>query len=147
MRAFTPPDVSRPPFAVPAGGIVIVVDLPRPPSLNHIWKYGRKGVRPSPLYERWKAHADVLALLQHTHRGLKPITGRFTAELLIADSRKPLDCDNAAKGPLDWAQSRRLIANDKFCRRLVVEFVEASRAKHGARLTLTEIVSRETVGA
>ena len=88
----------------------------------------------------------MLALLQHIHRGLKPITGPFTAELLIADGR-PLDCDNGAKGPLDWAQSRKLIANDKFCRRLVVEFVEPHRAPHGCRLTLTEIVSRETAVA
>src|SRR5262245_9169230 len=100
---------------MPKSPIVTVVDLPMPPSLNHIWKYSRKRVRPSPIYERWKEQADKHALMQRVHRGGRIIKGRFEAFVFYSERRfGQLDLDNLAKAPLDWAQSRALIANDKF---------------------------------
>ena len=118
----------------------IVVDLPRPPSLNHIWKFSRKGVRPSTKYETWKRAADGLAMLQRIHRGNHPIGGQFEAVILVADGKRG-DLDNLGKAVLDWAQSRNLISNDKHCRKLTLEFVEPERAPRGAKLTLRELAA------
>jgi Holliday junction resolvase RusA-like endonuclease len=121
-RALTKPCVAERPFAL----------------LNHIWAYNRKGVRPSALYVRWKATADGMAREQKLFRGLRCIEGPFMAELLIEQSRR-IDVDNAMKAPLDWAQSRMIVANDGNCRKSTVERVVKSRAPTGARLIITEL--------
>jgi Holliday junction resolvase RusA-like endonuclease len=126
--------MNDPPFALPLER-VIVIDLPHPPSLNHIWHYSRKGVRPSEKYEIWKKHADGVAMTQKVFRGHKPITGRFEAVMLFAERGKG-DLDNLGKAILDWCQSRKLIANDRGCRKLTLEWVEPHRAPEGCRLEL-----------
>jgi len=113
----------------------IMIDLPLPPSVNQLWRWNRKGVRPSERYRDWKKAADGLAMVQRAHR-LGAIPGRFEATILCAE-RANRDLDNMSKAVLDWAQSRRFIVNDKLCRKLTLEWVEPKRAPDGCRLILT----------
>lgn len=127
------------PFALPNRELIFVIfDIPPPPSLNKIWAHSRKGVRPSPEYERWKKKTDGYAMEQKIFRGRKTIKGAFTVELLIDESRL-IDADNCLKAPLDYCQSRSLIADDKHCRKVTIEKVPKSLVPTGARLILTEL--------
>lgn len=113
----------------------IVLDLPMPPSVNRIWRANRAGpnkVSRSPEYKQWIAHADHVAMSMGQFRGLKTIVGPFEAKIVLQRQRG--DLDNRSKGILDWLQSRGVIADDKFCERLVLEWGDAPT---GCRVTVT----------
>jgi Holliday junction resolvase RusA-like endonuclease len=114
---------------------MIVLDLPMPPSVNRIWRANKAGpqrVSKSPEYRQWLAHADKVAMTTGQFRGLKMITGPFEATIVLHRQRG--DLDNRHKGLLDWLQSRGVIADDKYCERLVLEWGEAPT---GCRVTIT----------
>lgn len=114
------------------GGIII--DLPTPPSVNRIWRANKAGsnkVSKSKEYVSWLRSADALALSTGQFRGLKTIIGPFEAHIVIKRIRG--DLDNRAKGVLDWLQSRAVIADDKFCEKLTMEWGDAPT---GTRVTL-----------
>lgn len=128
------PSFADPPFACPPE---IVLDLPRPISVNRIWRATRAGpnkVSKSPEYRQWIAHADRLCMALAQFRGLKTIVGPFEAKIVVERCRG--DLDNRAKGVLDFLQSRGVITDDKFCERLVLEWGEAP---HGCRVTVTPV--------
>ena len=51
-----------------------------------------------------------------------------------------MDLDNyGGKAILDWAQSRELIFDDKFCERLTIEWVDHANAPEGCRVVLREM--------
>ena len=124
------------PFALPEL-ITITIDLPYPVSTNRIWRYGKGRVYRSELYKEWMADADAHALTQL--RGARPmIRGMFDAHIYLSQEGGRLDIDNI-KCLLDWAQSRRLISNDKHCHRLTIERIAAENAPAGCRLILREM--------
>lgn len=131
------------PFMAPPNR-TFTIDLPMPPSVNALWKpkagQGRKGVVLSPAYISWKANADNLVLFKRSLRGLVTISTMFEATILLDSERGNRgDLDNRAKAVLDWAQSRAVILNDKFCRRLIMEWVGPRDAPEGCRLTVKEL--------
>lgn len=104
----------------------IVIDLPTPPSVNRIWRANRAGpkkVSISPEYKAWRDHADRMSVATAQFRGLKTIVGPFEARIVLQRQRG--DLDNRHKGVLDWLQSRGVIADDKHCERLVLEWGDA----------------------
>lgn len=127
--------------------IVIVVDLPLPPSVNRIWqrnKAGKKKVSRSPAYTRWIKAADALVMATGAHKGVKTIRGPFNA--LIELSRAKLseiggDPDNRVKAILDYAQRIALIANDRNAEETRVRKADHENCPYGARLTLTEVIT------
>lgn len=121
-------DVSNPPFALPPD---IVLDLPAPISVNRIWRKTKTGVIKSDAYHKWIRRADAMILETGQLKGLKTIVGPFTALLVV--KRSNLDLDNNSKVVLDFAQSRRFIANDKLCEELTLRWGDAPS---GCRLTL-----------
>jgi crossover junction endodeoxyribonuclease RusA len=129
------PSYADAPFHAPVDDLLIgaiMIDLPMPPSVNRIWRATRAGpnkVSLSPEYKAWKKHADGLALSMCQFRGLKTIVGPFEAKIVLQRQRG--DIDNRSKGVLDWLQSRGVIADDKYCERLVLEWGEAP---HGCRV-------------
>lgn len=122
-------DTSAPPFALPADPIVL--DLPPPISVNRIWRKTKAGVLKSPAYNRWIARADSMLLELDQVKGVKPISGRFVA--LIVVKRSNLDLDNNSKCVLDFLQSRMFIVNDKLCEELTLRWGEAPT---GCRVTV-----------
>ena len=63
--------------------------------------------------------------------GIKPITGKFIALILLKPSS--LDLDNNSKCLLDYLQSRNFIIDDKLCQELTLRWGDAPT---GARVTL-----------
>jgi Holliday junction resolvase RusA-like endonuclease len=113
---------------------MIVLDLPMPPSVNRIWRANKAGpnrVSKSPEYRQWLNHADQVAMSTGQFRGMKTIVGPFEATVILRRQRG--DLDNRHKGLLDWLQSRGVIADDKYCERLVLEWGEAPA---GCRVTI-----------
>jgi Holliday junction resolvase RusA-like endonuclease len=126
--------MADPPFACPPD---IIIDLPTPPSVNRIWRHNRAGpkrVSISPEYDKWKRQADAMALSMAQFRGLKTIVGPFEAKIVLKRIRG--DLDNRAKGVLDWLQSRAVVADDKYCERLTLEWGDAPA---GCRVTVKPI--------
>lgn len=121
-------DVSEPPFALPAD---IVLDLPAPISVNRIWRKTKAGVIKSDAYQKWIRRADAMLLETGQLKGLKTITGPFTALIIV--KRSNLDLDNNSKCLLDFVQSRNFIVDDKFCEELTLRW---GNAPSGCRLTL-----------
>ena len=70
------------PFALPADSIEIVLDLPFPPSVNHIWRRAGKRMIRSARYMRWIENTDALVLLNRQYPRRK-ITGDFELDLLL----------------------------------------------------------------
>ena len=132
-------DTSDRPFGLP-DLITIVVDLPFPPSVNRIWRSNARSVTLSPEYRRWKDSADMLTIASRVYRRMGHISGSFEAYIALNVDRGRGDIDNRIKAVMDWAQSRSLIANDKHCRRLTVEWVDHANAPDGCRLTLREML-------
>lgn len=125
------PSAADAPFHAPPD---IVLDLPMPISVNRIWrahKSGKGHVSISPEYRRWKNEADALAMSTAQFRGLKPITGKFEAKIVV--KRSAGDIDNRGKGVLDWLQSRGVILDDKHCERITLEWGDAPT---GCRVSL-----------
>lgn len=121
----------------PPPAIIIDIHLPAPPSTNRIWqatKAGPKRYSKSDDYIAWIKHADKTAQSMGMFRGIKMIRGAFEARIVL--QRRKGDLDNRIKGLLDWAQSRNLIADDKYCERVVAEWGDAPV---GCRLILKEL--------
>ena len=118
--------------------IIHIVTLPIPPSTNRLWRHGRDHMYPTPDYEGWKRNADAPAMAQRVQTRGHTIDGPFAAHVEVGPSRADLD-NVGSKALLDWAQSRNLIANDKYLKRLSVERVSSTEAPEGCRLTLVEL--------
>lgn len=96
-----------------------VLDLPRPPSVNSIWKNLGNS---SPTVQRWIRACDRFMMAKRPRP--REIKGEF--EIHITWSRLAnFDIDNPVKPLLDYLQRIELIDNDRNCRRLLVEFGHA----------------------
>jgi Holliday junction resolvase RusA-like endonuclease len=113
--------------------VEIVIDLPAPPSVNRLWRSGRRRVFRSRAYTDWIRLADA-ELMARRQMPKKRIDGPFAAHITLSQKVRG-DVDNRIKGLLDFLQSREIIRNDSDCQRLTVERGEAEA---GCRLTLRE---------
>jgi hypothetical protein len=97
-----------------------VLDIPRPPSVNRFKKMlGNK----SPIVVRWQRQADGYLTLRKPYPRIK---GAY--ELLVKfpiDEFTLFDGQNCVKALSDWLQRVEIIENDRYERRLVVEWGEA----------------------
>lgn len=120
----------------------IVLDLPKPPSVNSIWRSNRGRVHRSAKYVKWLKAADALLLTQSSWRG-KVIPCRFHATLILNEGmmRVNADGDNLLKCPLDFCKRIGLIRDDsiKFARRWLIELGDDTNAPAGARLILRSV--------
>jgi len=95
---------------------MIVLHLPKPPSVNSSNKYTKRGHHyPSEDKQRFFRDADDLYMTQKRSLMGQGIKGPFTYHLVLnRDWRGPLnDGENYLKYPLDYAQKVGLIENDK----------------------------------
>jgi Holliday junction resolvase RusA-like endonuclease len=112
-----------------------VIDLPVPPTLNTIWRHAGRHTYVNATYLAWQKQADAHATAQRLK--IVTIDGDFTADIGIDRNKTRADLDNVGtKALFDWAQSRRLIRNDKDCVSYSVEWVNAIDAPAGCRMTL-----------
>ena len=124
------------PFALPAALITTTVDLPFPPSANTIWRRGKGRTYRSAKYKNWQQVASNMLLAQGR---IRRIDGKFTAYIKLNEDAGRGDADNRVKVVLDLAQRCGLVADDKHCRRVTIEWVEAANAPEGCRLRLEEM--------
>ncbi len=121
-----------------SASLVIVLDLPFPPSTNRIWRTRARptgtSVYLAPEYRKWKDRADmtVLSLRQYPRR---KIGGAFTADIVLDVGQRKArgDLDNRIKATLDWIVTREIVRDDRDLDALTVSWGEAP---HGARVTL-----------
>ena len=128
----------QPPFMLPADAVEITIDLPFPPSVNHIWRRTARQVYRSAKYLKWMEAADMMVMANRQYPRHK-IIGRFEATILLNEKSGHGDLDNRIKVCLDWLQSRDIIAEDKHCRRLIAEWAQHERAPRGCQITLRSL--------
>jgi len=131
------PDYGDAPFHCPPDDPVIggiILDLPTPISVNRLWRASKSSVIKSDAYRKWTKRADELLLTTGQFRGLKTISRKFTASIVL--KRSNLDLDNNAKCVMDFLQSRRFILDDKHCEELTLRWGDAPT---GCRVTLREV--------
>lgn len=108
---------------------MITINLPWPPSVNRIWRQGkRKGsVYLDPKYKAWRDEADKVIMASRSQIG-PMITGRFTAFITLDETmrRKNTDADNRTKCVLDALQRMRVIENDALADRVDVSWGAAA---------------------
>lgn len=115
-----PTDTTRPQnvFVMPPVPSPFILTLPLPPSVNTMtYKLGNR----SSSVQAWIKSAGryVLAMKPLPPTMIEPFQLRIVWPEIDAGK---WDCDNRVKPLLDYLQRIELIANDKLCRRLLVEF-------------------------
>lgn len=112
---------------------MIQIDLPRPPSVNALWRYFRGHVYRTKRYRQWIKQADALYMcLPREDR--KRIRGSYVATILISGARG--DIDNYIKASLDWLQNIGVTDNDKNCQSVFAKRVLKRYAPMGMRIIL-----------
>jgi Holliday junction resolvase RusA-like endonuclease len=111
-----------------------VIDLPMPPSLNSIWRYGKGRAFKSARYVAWLRAADAEFLLHR--KEWAPVKGHFRVYIVLNEKKRRgnADCDNRGKALLDFCQRVGLIENDALCDRVVLEW---GYAPSGCRILIT----------
>lgn len=116
----------------------IVMNLPFPPSVNSIWRGGRRRVFRSQVYIDWTNVAGKCWLAQKTTQP-KNISGSFSAVLILSPpDKRHRDLDNYLKGVLDLCKLHRVIDDDHLCRRIYLRWGTPKEAPMGARLVLKD---------
>ena len=104
----------------------IRVDWPRCPSTNRLWRSsrsrGKVRVYKDKGYVSWLKEAAGCWLLQRP-RGFKTIEGPYETTIVVTPGRR--DLGNYEKAISDAAQALRIVADDKNCKRFVIEYGEA----------------------
>jgi hypothetical protein len=96
------------------------LDIPRPPSINRFKKMLGNA---SPIVVKWQRQADAHLTLRKPYPRI-----RGPYELFVkfpVDEFTLFDADNCLKALSDWLQRVELIENDRYARRLVVDWGEA----------------------
>src|SRR3972149_3675555 len=92
---------------------MIRIELPFPPSQNHIWRSGRGRVYRDKKYLSWLKQADLQWLSQKPRGPFKTIEGAFDVELKLSKpDKRRRDIDNYHKVVTDWAQRAGIIKDD-----------------------------------
>jgi len=113
---------------------VLIIDCPVPPSLNRLWRVGRRHVYKDARVNKWRREFWYRWYLTKP-KGFKTIEGPFVAEIWVSSEHRR-DVDNNAKAVLDACQALRIISNDANARKVTQEIVEPERAPMGCRLRI-----------
>jgi len=113
---------------------LICLNLPIPPSMNEIWKYGNKRVYKSPRYERWIEAAGYILNTQKA--GQEPIKGHFQSYVILSEKQrdKRSDLDNRTKALYDLLERHGIIENDKLQDEMWIQWGPEEEAPMGCRV-------------
>lgn len=133
------------PFGLPADSAEIILDMPAPPSTNRIWHHRHGHVYKSKEYVAWQKEAGW-AILANRQFPKDKIAGPFEICVYIARSARG-DLDNFLKALLDFLQPMRkagdgrigIIADDKHCQKIRMEWVPTADAPLGCRVHLRSL--------
>lgn len=100
----------------------VFIELPLlPPSVNAVWRHGRRRAWKSSRYETWidSASKEVVSRLKGQR-----VTG-FCGVVIkcVKPSRRKMDLDNRLKGLLDLLVLMSVIDDDSFIQRIEIEWV------------------------
>lgn len=139
------------PFGLPPESMEIILDIPAPPSTNRIWRHKRNGlgklsVYNSKEYEAWKKEAGRTILANRQYPKENKIIGPFEISVQLARSSHG-DLDNFLKALLDFLQPSRksgdnrigIIADDKDCQKVWMEWVPTASAPLGCHVVLRSL--------
>lgn len=121
----------------------IVMDLPFPPSANHLWRAHTNNGTGKPRFYRdghyvsWLQECDVLCMAAKWRRNA--IKGRFRADIILDENRRRghVDADNKIKPLLDFCQRAGLVEDDAYANGVSIEW---GIAPTGCHVTLTAVL-------
>lgn len=110
-----------------------VVDLPFPPSVNHIWRKGRSGFHKSAKYKAWLEEAGKELLRQRPQK----ISGEYRIRFcLTPPDKRRRDQDNYIKAVSDLLVQHGVIDDDSFAIETVIKWIRASNYAPGVRVVI-----------
>ena len=112
------------------------LDLPRPPSINRLWRHGRGKHYNSPAYLQWITDADMVAIARKYMQGHEMVIGKWIADITIKRVAR-FDLDNlGTKALFDWLESREFVRSDHDNEGYTVRWGDAPE---GCRVTITPL--------
>ena len=96
----------------------IVLDLPFPPSENHLWGIARGRLVNSAKYKAWKKESDGMFYVQFVRKKRPEPLKNFTVSIVLNERRRipgVNDSQNYLKAPIDYCQRAGLVRNDADC--------------------------------
>jgi Holliday junction resolvase RusA-like endonuclease len=104
--------------------MTICLNLPLPPTVNGIYRYGKGRLYKAEGYKQWQTDAGW-AIKEQRHRQM-PVNGHFTSHIILSQERRGVsDIDNRLKALFDLLETHDLIKNDRLQDKLTVEWGEA----------------------
>ena len=125
---------------------MITLELPVPPSVNHIWVHSRRGHYLDPKYKAWLTQFNAACL----GAAVPPIPGpvSITIEVIPGSGfRRGRDLDNLIKAPQDAAVRAGLIGGDDAAtvQSVTVRLVRPDGGDGRIRLTITPIQATDVI--
>ena len=119
---------------------MITLELPIPPSVNHIWVHSRRGHYLHPKYREWLTQFEAIRL----GAKVSPIPGpvSITVEVMPgAGFRKGRDLDNLLKAPTDACVRAGIIGGDdaSIVQSITIKLVTPNGGPGLIRLSITPI--------
>lgn len=126
------------------GRIIVQIDLPLPPSTNHLWKFGKRRCFPSQQYKTWVMEAKRAEIVQEC----KPPKNRCDSKKVRISIevfpgkgfRWNRDGSNMIKASEDWLVNNGYIKDDSFqyVRETKVRLADHSVPESFVRLTVIQ---------
>lgn len=117
------------------------IDLPLPPSVNHIWRRGRGRTYLSANYSKWIQVAHSLVAI---HRPKVPMAGPVSVRIVAWRGKgwaeRKRDLDNIAKPVLDLLVREKILAGDDHTvvKRVVIELGHGMRPDAGVMVEVED---------
>ena len=106
---------------------MIELNLPYPPTANHMWQRRRNGMRLSDAYQRWLTSAGYIANAQRAGK----MTGRYKLSIqAVRPDRKRRDLDNIIKPISDLLVRLGTIEDDCNCEMINARWVTTGEGVH-----------------
>ncbi len=99
---------------------MFTLHLPIPPSANELFGYRRGGRYRTQAYNKWRDEAGWL--VKQMKPKPQPVLAEF--EILIEVPLGRMDLDNHCKSALDFLTWMQLIDDDRFCREIIIRFIQ-----------------------
>jgi len=100
----------------------LIFTIPMPPSVNSIWRQGKRKVYRNPQYKAWMHSAAwTIRFYSCLH---DPLSGDTFIEMKFGPRNKKADLDNLLKATIDALVQGGAIKDDRYVKKLTAEWAD-----------------------
>lgn len=106
---------------------MVELQLPMPPSANHLWVRARKGMRKSERYVAWL----MLAAIEARKQSFQRVSGPYKLSMCVSrPNKRRADIDNKIKPVSDLLAHLGVIEDDCLCEMVTARWVTTGQGVH-----------------